>query len=105
YAGERKGLAAVDGAELDPSIEGVAHVVGAEADDDLVRAHAFAREPRVKALVQPLQGLLDDRRAALREREVGGGTAGAAGVAHHLHAGLAHTDLERHLAQPDRVLR
>src|SRR5678815_3008669 len=81
-----KALAAVDGAELDPPIEGVAHVVGAEADDDLVRAHALAREARVQALVQPLQGLLDDRRAALRERQVAGGAAGAAGVAHHLHA-------------------
>ena len=61
-------------------------------------------DARVEALVQPLQGLLDQRGAALREREVGGRVAGAAGVADHLHAGLAHADLHRHLAQPDRVL-
>jgi hypothetical protein len=63
---------------------------------------ALAREARSRLLFSSLEALLDERRArAARGRGCGRG-AGAAGMADDLHAGLAHADLERHLAQPDR---
>src|ERR1035438_1841327 len=65
--------AAVDGAELDATIERVAQIVGAEADEGLARTDAVGRDPRPQLPVLLLEVLLDHLGPLLREHLVGGG--------------------------------
>src|SRR3982751_1449153 len=102
---QRRRSAAIDGAELDAAIERIAHVVGAETDDDLARTDAFGRQPPGELAVLPLEALLDDSGAFLRQQLVGRRVAGPAGVADDANAGATRRDAVRDLLQPEGVLR
>ena len=99
-------LAAIDGAELDPPIERVAHVVGAEADDDLLARRRPRSAMRVSRLLfsRSRVCLTSEARRCESARLAAASPVRLVWPTTFMQVSRTPT-CERHLAQPDRVLR
>src|SRR5438105_15285192 len=78
---------AIDHPELDPPIERIALVVGAQSDQRFARADTGGAESRGQRAVVLFEHLLHGLGALARQRLVGARAAGAAGVAADARAG------------------